>query len=151
MKKTFIQTYKVSKTFNAPIDFVFEWCTDFREDDNKMTGSKTTRQFLERTKRRIVWIVNYKEKGEAKEGLRAVWLKPPDSWHLDTCGDGKELGDYKLTSNGKKTRLDMVFQVTYDNRDEVEKKRKWQKETRELWDIFGRYLEKDYKASISRG
>ena len=84
MKKTFVETYKVSKTFKAPLDYVFGWCTDFREDDGKMTGSKSKRTFLERTDKRIVWAVEYKEKGKTKEGIRVVWLRSPDSWTLDT-------------------------------------------------------------------
>lgn len=148
MKPAIIETYELARTFNAPIDFVFEWCTDFREDDGKMTGSKTKRRILERTKKRIIWTVNYTEAGKPKEGLRVVWLRPPDSWHLDTCGDHREVGDYKLTSIGKeKTRLDAVFHMTYDDPDEVETKEKWEKETDELWAVFTRYLESEYGGS----
>lgn len=147
MKTAAVETYKVSVTFNAPIDFVFKWCTDFREDDGKMTGSKTKRHFLERTKKRIIWVVSYNEGGEPKEGVRVVRLMPPDAWHFDTCGDSREAGDYKLVSLSKnKTRLDLVFNVTYDNRKDVESRDTWQKETKDLWAVYSKYLEKDYKA-----
>ena len=103
---------------------------------------------MERTDKMMVWSVSYKENGENKEGIRAVWLSPPDSWHLDTCGDGRELGDYKLTSLGKeKTRLDMVFQVTYDDPREAVSKAEWKKEALEHWRIYGRHLENEYKES----
>ena len=149
MKKNFVETYKVSKTFRAPLDFVFAWCTDFREDDGKMTGSSVKRDFLERTKERVVWISEYKEKGKPMQGVRAVWLHPPDSWHLDTCGDQRELGEYRLTPKGKKkTRLDMKFMITYDDKHEVVDSKKWEKESREEWDVFADYLEKDYKESL---
>jgi len=152
LKKIFVETYKGSKTFRAPLDFVFAWCTDFREDDGKMTGSKAKRKFLERTGRRIVWSAEYKEKGKPKEGIRVVWLHPPDSWTLDTCGDYRELGEYYLTEKGKnKTRLDMKFLMTYDSKDEVEGRKKWEKELSEEWDVFRRYLEDDYKASLRAG
>lgn len=152
MKKSYVETYHVSKTFRAPLDFVFAWCTDFREGDNKMTGSKSKRKILEKTEKRILWIVEYKEKGETREGVRVVWPHPPDSWHLDTCGDGKELGEYRLSPKGKnKTRLDMEFRITYDDKDEIEDKDEWEKETRELWDIFAWYLEKDYEAHSKKG
>ncbi|MDA4135024.1 MAG: hypothetical protein OK441_05595 [Thaumarchaeota archaeon] len=148
MKPAIIETYQLRRTFNAPIDFVFDWCTDFREDDGKMTGSKTKRRILERTKKRIIWTVNYTESGKPREGLRVVWLSPPDSWHLDTCGDYREVGDYKLTALGKgKTRLDAVFNVTYDDPGEVETKEKWEKETGELWTIFTGCLENEYGES----
>lgn len=148
MKDNLTETYKISTTFNAPISFVFDWCTDFREDDSKMIGSKIKRQFLERTKRRIIWTVAYRENGKSREGIRAVWLRPPDSWHLDTCGDGRELGDYKLSSLGKeKTRLDMVFQVTYDDPSEIQGQAEWKSDALEHWKVYVRYLEKDYKES----
>jgi hypothetical protein len=92
LKSAVVGTYKVSKTFNAPIDFVFKWCTDFREDDGKMVGSKNKKRFLERSKKRIVWVSTYKEDGVPGEGLRVVWLRPPDAWHFETCGDEYERG-----------------------------------------------------------
>jgi hypothetical protein len=152
LKKTFVETYKVSKTFRAPLDYVFRWCTDFREDDGKMTGSKAKRIFLERSAKRIVWISEFKEKGKAKEGVRVVWLQPPNSWTLDTCGDQREIGEYNLTQKGKnKTRLDMKFQIGFESKDEVEDKKKWEKEVTEEWEIFGRHLENDYSESLHSG
>ena len=149
LKKNFVETYKVSTTFRAPMDYVFQWCTDFREDDGKMTGSKAKKTFLERTGKRIVWVTNYKEKGKKKEGLRVVWLRPPDAWYLDTCGDQREIGEYRLSPKGKnKTRLDMKFQIGYESKDEVEDRKKWEKDATEEWGIFRRYLEKDYKDSL---
>jgi len=145
------KTYKVSKTFRAPLDFCFAWCTDFRADDNKMTGSKTMRHFLERSRHRFVWVTTYKEGRKTVEGIRAVWLRPPDAWHLDTCGDGREIGDYKLTAAGKRTRLDMVFHVTYDDQKKAEGVREWVRGSKREWDAFGRHLEADFKASVGKG
>ena len=145
------RTYKVSKAFRAPLDFCFAWCTDFRADDNKMTGSKTKRHFLERSRRRFVWVTTHKEGRNTVEGIRAVWLKAPDAWHLDSCGDGREIGDYKLTPVGSRTRLDMVFHVTYDDPRKAEGVREWVQGAKREWDAFGRYLETDYKASVDKG
>ena len=147
-RKYVTRTYKLSQTFKAPLDFVYKWSTDFREDDNKIIGTKTKRTFLEKTKRRYVWAVNYKEGNKAKEGIRAVWFKPPNAWHLDTCGDGREVGDYKLTPKGKnRTRLDMIFDVTYDDPRDVESKEEWETDGKEHWKLFAAALEREYKAS----
>jgi hypothetical protein len=141
------QKYKISETFNAPMDYVFAWCTDFREDDGKFIGSKNVRKILEKDDERVVWLVRIKDGKGFKEGVRAVWLNPPSSWHLDTCGDGREVGDYKLTPLGKsKTRLDMKFVVTYDSKDEVEDKDEWEADGMKEWKIFKKVLEDDFKA-----
>jgi hypothetical protein len=141
------QKYKISETFNAPLDYVFEWCTDFRDDDSKYTGSKTVRKIIEKDAERIIWRVRYKEGKEFVEGVRAVWLHPPRAWRLDSCGDGREVGDYKLTPLGKsKTRLDMKFIVTYDSKDEVEDKDEWEEDGVEHWKIYKKALEADFKA-----
>jgi len=144
------KTYKLSKTFHAPLDFVFAWCTDFRADDSKMHGGKVRRRFLERSPHRFVWLVKYKVRKKVYEGVRAVWLAPPDSWHLDTCGDGYELGDYKLTPLGKRTRLDMVFRVVYEDPKRVESTREWVAGAKRDWDAYGKYLEKDYQAAAMK-
>lgn len=147
-----METYKISQTFKAPLDYVFGWCTDFREDDGKMTGSKAKTTFLERTDKRIVWVTEYKEKGKPQEGIRVVWLHAPDSWTLDTCGDQRELGEYNLTQKGKnKTKLDMKFQISFDSKEEVQDRKKWEKEVDEEWDIFRTHLENDYKESLHAG
>ena len=147
MSKPVRQKYKLSETFDAPIDYVFAWCTDFREDDNKLIGSKTERTILEKTPERVVWRVRYKDGKGFAEGVRAVWLTPPNAWHLDTCGDGREVGDYKLKALGKsKTRLDMKFLVTYDSKKEVEDKDEWEADGVKHWKIYRKRLEADYKA-----
>jgi len=141
------QKYKVSETFNAPIEYVFAWCTDFREDDAKYTGSKAVRKILKKGPELVVWHIRYKEGKSFAEGVRAVWLNPPKSWHLDTCGDGREVGDYKLTPLGKsKTRLDMKFVVTYDSKKDVEDKDEWEEDGRKHWKIYRKALEADFKA-----
>jgi len=150
LKGPTVRTYKLSQAFDAPKDFVFDWCTDFREDDYKMTGSTARRRFLERTKDRIIWIVNYKEGKRSVEGVRAVWLKPKDHWHLDTCGDGREVGDYNLRElKDGKTRLDMVFTVTYEDPNKVENRAEWIKDAKNEWSTFREFLEKDYRESAS--
>jgi len=139
--------YRLSETFNAPQGYVFAWCTDFREDDNKMIGSKTERKILEKSPERVIWRVRYKDGKGFTEGVRAVWLDSPKSWHLDTCGDGKEVGEYTLKALGKsKTRLDMKFVVTYDSKDEVEDKDEWEADGVKHWKIYKKALEADFKA-----
>ena len=114
-----------------------------------MTGSKVRRTFLERTDRRVVWAVEYKEEGKNVEGIRVVWLHPPNSWSLDTCGDYRELGEYNLKPKGKnKTRLDMTFRLSFESKDDVEDRKEWEKRLLKDWGIFARFLENDYRTSL---
>jgi hypothetical protein len=48
---TTMDVIRVSKTINAPLRYVYEWCTDFREDDPQITGSKSQRKVLEKTRK----------------------------------------------------------------------------------------------------
>jgi hypothetical protein len=143
------QNYKLSKKFNAPLSFVFQWCTDFREDDPKIIGSKTVRKILEKDSQRVIWRVRYKDGKGFAEGLRYVTLHPPNAWYLDSCGDQRERGHYKLTSLGKnKTGLDMKFTVTYDSKKDVEDKDEWEKDGDDHWVLYKKALEKDYQESL---
>ncbi len=149
MRKSFVETYRVSKILNAPLKFAYAWCTDFREGDLKMIGSKNRRNIIERTKKRVLWTVVKKDGGKGYEGVRVVWLNPPNAWHLDTCGDKREISEYKLTRIGKeKTRLDMKFTVSYDTPKAVESRKSWEADAKADWDSYGKYLERDYRKSL---
>ena len=149
MKQAFVETYHISKTFNAPLGFVYRWCTDFREDDPKMVGAKYRRKITERSNRLVAWRIVGRRGQKGYEGVRVVWLKPPNAWHLDTCGDRSEQGDYRLTRLGKtKTRLDMRFTVAYADRSSVAPKKSWEQDLSKNWDSYGSYLERDYRRSL---
>jgi hypothetical protein len=147
------KTYRISKKFSAPLNFVYRWCTDFREDDYKMSGTTkfeqtARRRFLERSDKRMIWMMNRRVGNRMVEGIRAVWLYPPDSWHLETCGDHMETGDYKLYKlNASKTRLDMKFTIVYDDPVKVQSQEEWARGPRKNWAAFARYLEADYRKS----
>lgn len=138
-------TIHVSKTISAPFKFVYNWCTDFREDDNKITGSKTKRTILQKTKQRVIYISTYRRGGRTKSAVNIVTLRPPNAWHLDFAGqEGEEIGDYRLTSLGPgKTRLDMTFKERYKIR-EAPTREEDTKDINEIWDKYVAALERDY-------
>ena len=149
LKTAYVETYKVSKTFNAPLGFVYAWCTDFREDDPKMLGSKNMRTIHEKTKERVIWTIDAKKAPTGANAVRVVWLKPPDAWRLETCGDEDEIGTYKLTAVGKnKTRLDMTFIQTMPNKRDLLSKKEFVSGTLDHWNHYAKYLERDYKKSL---
>jgi hypothetical protein len=150
MKNAYRKTYKVSTTFKAPLGFVYSWCTDYQEDDPKMVGSKNRRHLHEKTKERVIWTVDGKNLPSKTDPVRVVWLRPPNSWHLETCGDGIEIGDYKLSPVGKdNTRLDMTFTEIHNKKGDFQSKKEYRDETLDHWNKYGKFLERDFKASLS--
>lgn len=138
-------TIHVSKIISAPLKFVYNWCTDFREDDNKITGSKTKRTILQKMKRRVIYISTYRRGGGTRSAVNIVTLRPPRAWHLDFAGqEGEEIGDYRLTSLGRrKTRLDMTFKERYKIR-EAPTREEDTEDINETWDKYVAALERDY-------
>jgi hypothetical protein len=140
---------RVSKTINAPPHYVYDWCTDFREDDSKITGSKSQRKILEKTKKRVIYVQIYKgEDGKQKVAVNIVTLRPLNAWHLDYFGEeDDEIGDYVVKNLGKdKTRLDMVFKEKWKNVAKIPSIEEQTKQSNKSWDKFVEALEKDYNS-----
>ncbi len=138
-------SFRVSKIIHAPLAFVYDWCTDYRESDPKITGSKAKRKILLKTVRRVVYTSAYKSGGKPKTAVDVITLYPPKWWHLDFIGDeDDETGDYKLTGLGpRKTRLDMSFIEHYKMRKPPTKAQDV-KHTHEVWEKYAAALEREY-------
>jgi len=148
-----LDVFRVSKTINAPLSYVYAWCTDFSELDPQLTGSKSRRTILEKTKRRSVYTQIYQgSDGKQKVAVNIVSLKPPRSWHLDYFGEeDDETADYRLKSLGKdKTRLDMVFREKWKNIERVPSVKEQTEQTGRVWDMFAAALESDYNSKKGR-
>ena len=145
---TVSRTIRVSKIIHAPVRFVYNWCTDFRKDDNKLSGSKTRRIIVQKGKRRVIYISAFKWAGRSRYGVQIVTLRPPNRWHLDYAGeDADEVGEYQLTKLApRRARLDMTFKERYKIRGAPTRKEET-KQTNEVWDRYVAALERDYSRS----
>jgi hypothetical protein len=144
-----VDTTRVSKVINAPLRYTYEWCTDFREDDSKLTGSTSKRRIVEKTKKRAVYVMVYQgADGKEKMAVSYVMLKPPSAWSLEQFGEEDyETGEYRLKSLGKgKTRLEMVFKETWKDIAKIPTIEEQTDGTNKAWDQFIAALESDYKA-----
>ena len=135
----------LSRIIRAPLWFVYGWCTDYRDTDPQITGSKNKRKVLLRTKHRVIYLTSYKSQGKQRSAVDVVTLHPPRAWHLDFVGDDDdEVGDYVLTSLGpRKTRLDMSFKEHYKIRAAPTQAQDLQ-QVHKVWDKYVAALEKDY-------
>ncbi len=142
---------RASKVIDAPLKFVYEWCTDFSPGDPQITGSSSRRTILEKTKKRAIYVVSYKgADGSPKLNVNIVSLKPPNAWHLDQFGEeDNETGDYVLTSLGKgRTRLDMVFKERWKRIAKIPSIKEQITNTEKVWNKYAAALKKDYSNSI---
>ena len=135
----------VSKAIKAPLGFVYDWCTDYRENDWDIFGGNTREKILLKNKHRVVYVQNYKKQGEPKSVVEVVTLHPPKAWHLDSIGDDSgEVCDYTLTSLGpQKTRLELKYRVDY-NVGKAPTEAQIVALTHRVWDKFIPLLERDY-------
>ncbi|MBX8633359.1 MAG: hypothetical protein KIY10_02375 [Thermoplasmata archaeon] len=142
------RVYRLSVTFEAPRTFVYDWCTDYREDDAKLIGATWTRHIFEKTKSTVVWIAHYNTGGRSTEGIRIVSLKPKSSWHLVDYDDGvNEIGDYTLSEDGRnRTVLNMVFRETFKT-GEPEPASTFEARVGAMWAKYRAALEMDYAVS----
>jgi len=129
----------------APLHFVYTWCTDYRDTDPRITGSKSKRKILLKTRRRVIYVVSYRNRGKTRSAVDVITLHPPRAWHLDFVGDeDDETGDYILSSLGpRKTRLDMTFTERYKVGNSPSKAQDT-RHVHEIWDKYVVALEKEY-------
>jgi hypothetical protein len=148
-----VDTTRVSKTINAPLRYVYGWCTDFDEDDPKITGSKSQRRVVEKTKKRVVYVQIYQgADGKEKVAVSYVTLKPPNAWDLEQFGEEDyETGTYRLKSLGKnKTRLDMVFKETWKDIAKIPSIEEQVDGTIKVWDKYAAALESDHERASKK-
>ena len=145
---TKVYSWHISKTIHAPLGFVYDWCTNFRETDPKITASKQKRKILLRTKHRVIYTESYRSRGRPSTAVDVVTLFPPKGWHLDYVSDeDDEAADYTLTFLGpQETKFDITstahFKVTH-----APSKARYTSGVSKVWDKYSEVLEKDYRRS----
>ncbi|MGI0080253.1 MAG: hypothetical protein ACRECH_11565 [Nitrososphaerales archaeon] len=141
--------YRVSKTINAPIRYVYDWATDYREEDNSIWGGKYPKIILLKTKMKAIYAYyNDGSDGKPKLGVRLVTLHPSTySWHLDYYGEEDiETGEYKLVRLGKtKTRLDIVIKNIWKH-GKGPSSHNFEKHAIFVWQKYAAALEKEYNS-----
>lgn len=139
--------YGIALTFDAPLRYVYEWCTDFRDDDPLLTGGPYSREIVRRSKDRIVWTQRLRRRGVEMVGVRVVTLEPPGTWHNEASDVGKEsIFDYRLTPVGRnRTRLRITARTTY-KKTNPEERSALESSLAETWAKYKELLEQDYKA-----
>ncbi len=146
-------TYEVTRTFRAPLEFVYTWCTDYTPDDARHEGEKYERQIIRRSPREVI----YEDLEGSKDGWfwtrHVVRLLPPNRWHSDSVGSHRAYSlDYRLTRlPGNRTQLILrARRRPYGIGGKNPPKAAWERSVATSWKRFARVLERDYRKSSSR-
>jgi hypothetical protein len=145
--------YEFGLEFDAPLEFVFRWCTDYAPEDGRLEGEEYERRIVRRARREVV----YEDLSDTKDGWRwarhVVHLFPPDHWHSDSVGSHRAVSlDYELSPlPGNRTRMIMKARrrptgIGGKNPSRAE----WEREAENGWKHFARALERDYRKAMRR-
>ena len=136
----------MSKIIRAPIGYVYDWATDYTEEDNSIWGGKYSKIILLKTSRKAVYAYYDENLGRNPTlGIRVVTFHPSKcSWHLDYYGENNtETGEYRLLNLGKnKTRLEIILQSRWKH-GKSPSSRDFQKHANYVWDRYVTALERD--------
>jgi hypothetical protein len=107
-------TIRVSRVVDAPLRYVYDWCTDYRPDDWRLGregARKPTYRVLRVSPRRVI-RVRLAPNGPKEPDIAVdlVRLDPPSDWHTDQIDETDRMAiDYHLVKLGpKKTRLELL-------------------------------------------
>ncbi|HUK51016.1 MAG TPA: hypothetical protein VLV18_08255 [Terriglobales bacterium] len=144
-------TYHVTKTINAPLNFVYDWCTDYREDDNQIAGSQAKFKILQKTKQRVIYLRTCRLNQKTMAAVKIVTLRPPKAWLLDQVGEDEDAcGTYRLTELSRtKTRLNVKITEKYKIIGTPSKEED-KRATDQMWSRYVAALEKEYASSINQ-
>jgi hypothetical protein len=148
------RTLQFRKLVHAPLDFVFQWCTDYRDDDDRITDSMYHYQarIALREPNRVVRIITVPGKNRNRStDVEIIEMRPPDRWHLTKMSvTDDETGSYRLTARGPSlTLLDMRFRRIW----KASKPPNWVQYRalfNRVWDRYIEVIETEYRRRRSR-
>jgi hypothetical protein len=143
-------TVRLSLLIHAPSRYVYEWCTDYRSDDGRLSSRRPGPSFrvIKISPRRVLRIRTSRGSGRNSAiAIDLVRLNPPHSWHLDQIDEtDRQALDYRVSSAGRaRTRLLLLVTerwVTpnYPTREEL------RAQVGRTWTRFAAAIEADYGA-----
>jgi hypothetical protein len=143
---------RLSLVIRAPWRYVYEWCTDYRTSDARLSKARSTFRVIRVSPRRVLRIRVYPGRGvdggrDPAIAVDLVRLNPPDSWHLDQLDETDQQSlDYRVTGMGRtRTRLHLLSTERWLTPDHPTKE-ELRAQVAATWAKFGAALEADYRA-----
>jgi hypothetical protein len=106
-------TVRVSRVIQAPSRYVYDWCTDYRSDDGRLSSGRPRPIFrvIRISPRRVVRIRVSRGSGrDPALAVELIRLNPPRSWHMDQIDETDHQSvDYRVSAAGRaRTRFQLV-------------------------------------------
>ncbi|MFZ0830179.1 MAG: hypothetical protein WAN40_03470 [Thermoplasmata archaeon] len=145
---------RLSLVIRAPARYVYEWCTDYRTSDSRLTTARPfpTFRVIRVSPRRVLRIRVYPGRGvdggrDPAIAVDLVRLNPPHSWHLDQIDEtDRQSLDYRVTAMGRvRTRLHLLSTESWLTPDHPTKE-ELRAQVAATWTRFAAALEVDYRA-----
>ncbi len=142
------RTLRFNKLIHAPLPFVFRWCTDYRDDDDRITDSiyHYRSEIVLREPDRIVRIITVPGTDRNRStDVEIITLRPPNRWHLEKFSfSDDESGDYSLTRQGPNlTSLEMRFRKKWKVRSPPDPKR-YRALFNRVWDRYVDVIQEEF-------
>jgi hypothetical protein len=144
----------VSKVVNAPLRYVYDWCTDYRPDDWRLQrkGAIKPRFRVIRVSPRRVIRIRVASRGSPDPDIAVdvVRLDPPADWHTDQIDERDRMAlDYHLVRLGpRKTRLELFVTERWVTRD-FPTPSELRRQVSATWDRLSAALEERYRSGAS--
>jgi hypothetical protein len=140
--------YEMKVEFNAPIAYVYRWCTDYSPRDGALAGEPYERRILLRSGRRVILEDLWWESTGWHWRRAEVTLQPPDGWRADSVGNVRDAQiGYRLTALPcDRTRLEIRMKRRPGFRSKGQPpKRAFETGVERMWRRLGKHLERDYR------
>jgi hypothetical protein len=146
-------TVRVSLVIRAPSRYVYDWCTDYRSDDGRLSKGRSRPSFriIRISPRRLVRIrVSRGSGGDPALAVEAIRLNPPRSWHMDQIDETDQQSvDYRLSAVGRaRTRFQLLSTERWVTPD-FPTREALRAQIAETWGRFAAAIEADYRAGRS--
>ncbi|MCI4330415.1 MAG: hypothetical protein L3K19_01020 [Thermoplasmata archaeon] len=141
------QSMRYSKRIDAPLPFVFRWCTDYRDDDDALTDDLYHYQarIVLREPHRIVRVITVPGPDQNRcTDVEIIRLSPPDRWTLEKLSwTDDELGTYRLHRvDSGRTQLEMRFVKTWKT-SRIPSRERYRRLFHRVWDRYVSLIEAD--------
>jgi hypothetical protein len=141
---------RVSLVIQAPSRYVYDWCTDYRSDDGRLSSARTRPSFrvIRISPRRLVRIRVSRGSGrDPALTVEKIRLNPPRSWHMDQLDEADQQSvDYRVSSVGRARTRFKLFSTERWLTSEFPTREALRAQITGTWARFAAAIEADYRA-----